>query len=50
LLAAERRGARAVHGARMLLHQACGQFELYTGRPAPTAAMELALTRALETA
>jgi shikimate dehydrogenase len=50
LLAAERRGARTVHGARMLLHQACGQFELYTGRPAPTAAMEVALSCALETA
>jgi shikimate dehydrogenase len=40
---ARRRGARAIHGGRMLLHQAAGQFELYTGAPAPLAAMEAAL-------
>ncbi len=41
--AARRRGAIAVHGGRMLLHQAAGQFELYTGAGAPLAAMEAAL-------
>lgn len=41
--AATRRGARAIHGGRMLLHQAAGQFELYTGQPAPLAAMDAAL-------
>lgn len=40
---ARRRGAIAIHGGRMLLHQAAGQFELYTGAPAPLAAMEAAL-------
>jgi shikimate dehydrogenase len=41
--AAERRGARAIHGGRMLLHQAARQFELYTGAMAPLAAMDEAL-------
>jgi shikimate dehydrogenase len=41
--AARRRGAVAVHGGRMLLHQAAGQFELYTGAKAPLEAMEAAL-------
>jgi shikimate dehydrogenase len=45
--AAQRRGASAIHGGRMLLHQAAAQFELYTGRPAPLAAMEAALASAL---
>jgi shikimate dehydrogenase len=44
---AERRGAKVVHGGRMLLHQACGQFELYTGRTAPVRAMDDALRAAL---
>jgi shikimate dehydrogenase len=43
VLAAERRGARAIHGGRMLLHQAAGQFELYTGKPAPLSALDQAL-------
>jgi shikimate dehydrogenase len=43
VLAARRRGAVAIHGGRMLLHQAAGQFELYTGTSAPLAAMEAAL-------
>jgi shikimate dehydrogenase len=47
VLQAERRGARAVHGGRMLLHQACRQFELYTGRPAPLEAMNAALEAAI---
>jgi shikimate dehydrogenase len=41
--AARGKGATAVHGGRMLLHQACRQFELYTGRPAPAEAMDAAL-------
>ncbi|HLM71137.1 MAG TPA: shikimate dehydrogenase, partial [Polyangiaceae bacterium] len=41
---AQRRGARAIHGGRMLLHQAARQFELYTNREAPLAAMDEALT------
>ena len=45
--AARRRGAVAVHGGRMLLHQAAGQFELYTGAPAPLEAMEAALSSRL---
>jgi shikimate dehydrogenase len=43
LVAARDRGAIAVHGGRMLLHQACAQFELYTGQPAPREAMDEAL-------
>ena len=43
LAAAERRGARTVHGGRMLLHQAFRQFELYTGQKAPREAMSRAL-------
>lgn len=40
---ASRRGATAIHGGRMLLHQAARQFELYTGRKAPLEAMDSAL-------
>jgi shikimate dehydrogenase len=40
---AERYGARTVHGGRMLLHQACRQVELYTGRPAPYEVMHRAI-------
>ena len=47
LAAAERAGARTVHGGRMLLHQASRQFELYTGRPAPLEVMDAALHRAI---
>ena len=36
-------GCRTVNGTRMLLHQFCGQIELYTGRPAPLEAMSAAL-------
>jgi shikimate dehydrogenase len=45
--AARSRGATAIHGGRMLLHQAAAQFELYTGRPAPLKAMEAALQAAI---
>lgn len=42
--AAKARGAIAVHGGRMLLHQAARQFELYTGvDAAPLSAMDAAL-------
>ncbi len=41
--AARARGAIAIHGGRMLLHQAAAQFELYTGRVAPLGAMEAEL-------
>ena len=38
--AARLRGARVVHGGRMLLWQAARQFELYTGHEAPAQAMD----------
>ncbi|AKT42333.1 shikimate dehydrogenase [Chondromyces crocatus] len=41
--AAHRRGATAIHGGRMLLHQAAEQFRLYTGQQAPLGAMDEAL-------
>jgi len=41
--AAREAGARAIHGGRMLLHQATKQFELYTERSAPVPAMDRAL-------
>jgi shikimate dehydrogenase len=41
------RGATVVDGTRMLLFQAMRQFELYTGREAPRAAMERALLEQL---
>ena len=47
LEAARSRGATAIHGGRMLLHQAAAQFELYTGRPAPLEAMAAALHAAI---
>jgi len=40
---ARRAGARTIDGSRMLLFQACRQFELYTGHEAPVAAMNEAL-------
>ncbi|HZO15467.1 MAG TPA: shikimate dehydrogenase [Polyangiaceae bacterium] len=40
---ARAQGAVAIDGGRMLLHQAARQFELYTGRTAPLAAMDAAL-------
>ncbi|MBB2930428.1 shikimate dehydrogenase family protein [Paraburkholderia silvatlantica] len=36
-------GCRVVDGTRMLLHQFCGQVELYTGKAAPLDAMSTAL-------
>ncbi|MEL7974927.1 shikimate dehydrogenase [Isoptericola sp. F-RaC21] len=40
-------GGTVVGGERMLLHQAAEQVRLMTGRPAPVAAMDAALGRAL---
>jgi shikimate dehydrogenase len=45
--AARRRDWEVVPGWRMLLHQACRQFSIYTGLLAPLAAMEDALTARL---
>jgi shikimate dehydrogenase len=45
--AAERRGAVAIHGGRMLLHQAASQFELYTLRAPPLDVMDAALRSAI---
>ena len=44
---ARERGARAIHGGRMLLHQAARQFSLYTGQEAPLDAMDVALRAAI---
>ncbi|MCC6934016.1 MAG: shikimate dehydrogenase [Deltaproteobacteria bacterium] len=43
ILEAQRRGAVAIHGLRMLLYQAIAQFELFTGCSAPIKVMENAL-------
>ena len=40
---AEAIGCRSVDGTRMLLHQFCGQVELYTGKTAPFDVMSVAL-------
>jgi shikimate dehydrogenase len=48
LTEARERGCAVVYGHRMLLYQAAGQFELFTGLKAPLKAMESALTQALE--
>lgn len=45
---ARARGKVAIHGARMLLHQARSQFELYTKLAAPLEVMDRALRGALE--
>ena len=42
---AEAAGCRIVRGMKMLLYQACGQVELYTGCAAPVAAMERVIER-----
>jgi shikimate dehydrogenase len=44
--AAQQRGLAVATGLDMLLHQAFGQVEQFTGRPAPRAAMHEALVRA----
>ena len=40
------RGARAINGLSMLLHQGLASFEIWAGRPAPEAEMRAALERA----
>jgi shikimate dehydrogenase len=47
LAAAERRGARAVDGVGMLVHQAGHAFRAWTGRQPPLDVMEAAARRAL---
>jgi shikimate dehydrogenase len=46
-VAAERSGAAVAGGFTLLLHQAAGQFELMTGKPAPLEAMRAAGLAAL---
>lgn len=41
---AESAGCRTIHGIEMFLHQAVGQFELWTGEPAPVDVMRAVLT------
>jgi shikimate dehydrogenase len=48
LIEAREKGCAIVYGYKMLLYQAARQFELFTGRQPPLAAMESALTQALE--
>lgn len=48
-VAVARAGHTVVGGLRMLLHQAYGQVEQFTGRPAPRAAMEQALDESTAT-
>ena len=45
---AKKAGAQSITGERMLLHQACGQFEIWFGKPAPIEAMEKALYKNLK--
>jgi shikimate dehydrogenase len=47
LTAARSKGALAVNGLGMLLHQAARAFTLWTGEPAPLDAMRAAVTGAL---
>ncbi|MCL4502871.1 MAG: shikimate dehydrogenase [Deltaproteobacteria bacterium] len=44
---AKARGAAAIDGLQMLIHQALAQFELWTGRPAPLEIMSRAAYKAL---
>ena len=46
-VAVQRRGGRLATGLDMLLHQAFGQVELFTGKPAPQAEMRAALSAAV---
>src|SRR4030095_7918920 len=50
LAGAEARGARTLGGLGMLVFQAAGAFERWTGVPAPVPAMRAAAERALATA
>lgn len=42
---AENEGCKTIQGGQMLLHQACGQVELYTGCDAPIGVMKQVLNR-----
>jgi shikimate dehydrogenase len=42
---AQAAGCRTIQGIEMFLHQAIGQFELWTGEPAPVEVMRKVLTR-----
>jgi shikimate dehydrogenase len=46
--AAQRRGATAVNGVGMLVHQAALAFELWTGEDAPLEVMRAAATDVLQ--
>jgi shikimate dehydrogenase len=48
LAEARERGCAIVYGYKMLLYQASGQFELFTGLKSPIKVMESALAQALE--
>jgi shikimate dehydrogenase len=50
LRAARAAGCRTIDGLEMLVAQAVGQFEAWTGRTAPTGAMTQAALSALEEA
>jgi len=45
---ARNKGCKTITGEYMLLYQACMQFELWTGKPAPFEIMYNALTQALQ--
>jgi len=45
LKSAEKKGAKIIPGAEMVLYQGAAQFELYTGKKAPVEAMRKALKR-----
>jgi shikimate dehydrogenase len=47
VVGARDRGARAINGLTMLLFQGLASFEIWTGQPAPEAAMRAALERAV---
>jgi 3-dehydroquinate dehydratase/shikimate dehydrogenase len=42
---AKQQGCAAIHGCEMLIEQAAGQFEIWTGESAPRAAMQNALQK-----
>jgi shikimate dehydrogenase len=48
LLQAKTLGCRTVAGTRMLVHQACRQIELYTGKDAPIDIMEQAMLKEIQ--
>lgn len=41
-------GCQAIEGYKMLIHQACGQFKLYTGQEAPFEVMKNAMVKYIE--